>query len=166
MKKLINFYNTIEEKFCTYTFLIVIILIFAQVIARYVIGISLTWSEELSRYLYVWECWLGVSLTQREERHIKLLFLVEKFPTKVRVVLDIFATILSVACAVTLAAIGLKLVLFMGALGSVSPVLKVPMWLFYLCLPIGCIAYTVRIIADETSKITNRLVAKKEGGDI
>ena len=53
MKRIIKIYNEIEEKFCTYTFLLVVVLIFVQVVGRYVFGNAPTWSEELSRYLYV-----------------------------------------------------------------------------------------------------------------
>lgn len=155
MKKIIHVYNEIEEKFCTYTFLIVIVIIFIQVVGRYCFGNAPTWSEELSRYLYVWECWLGVSLTQREDRHIKLTFLVDMFPPRAKKAADAAAFVLSVGCAAMLAYYGIELVIFTEALGNLSPALKLPMWIFYLCLPLGCIAYICRMIGGAVVKIRN-----------
>lgn len=148
MKKIINIYNEIEERFCTYTFLIVVVLIFVQVVGRYVFGNAPTWSEELSRYLYVWECWVGVSLTQRENRHITLTFLIDTFPTKIRRISDIIAWILTVGTAAVLAYYGFELVAFSMQHGNLSPSLHLPMWVFYLCLPVGCVAFILRKIGE------------------
>jgi len=156
MKKCWAIYNQIEEKFCTYTFFIIVLMVFAQVISRYFIGASLTWSEELCRYLYVWECWLGVSLTQRYDRHIKLLFLVERLSPGRKKISEVIASVFSVGCALILAYYGFKLVLFSNALGSVSPALKLPMWIFYFCLPLGCVAYTARAVDQAVHKIMGK----------
>ena len=148
MKRIIKIYNEIEEKICTYTFLLVVVLIFVQVVGRYVFGNAPTWSEELSRYLYVWECWLGVSLTQRENRHIQLTFLIDAFPKKVRHISDIVAWVLTVGTACILAYYGFELVAFVIQQGNLSPSLHLPMWIFYLCLPIGCVAFILRKIGE------------------
>src|SRR5215217_5315414 len=43
---------------------------FLQVLFRYVLGSSLTWSEELSRYVFVWIIFIGVSVATRRGEHI------------------------------------------------------------------------------------------------
>ena len=156
MKKIWTVYNEIEEKFCIITFFVIVITVFAQVICRYFIGASLTWSEEMCRYLYVWECWLGVSLTQRYDRHIKLLFIVERLSMRKQMIINAIALILSVGCAVILAYYGFHLVFFTKGLASISPALKLPMWIYYLCLPIGCVAYIVRVLVQTAYKIMGK----------
>lgn len=160
MKKVIHIYNEIEEKFCTYTFLLVVVLIFVQVVGRYVFGNAPTWSEELSRYLYVWECWVGVSLTQRENRHIQLTFLIDSFPKKTRFITDVIAWILTVGTAFALAYYGFQLVIFVAGQGNLSPSLHLPMWIFYLCLPVGCVAFILRKIGELV------MMFKKDGQEI
>jgi len=165
MKKAINIYNEIEEKFCTYTFLLVIVLVFYQVVGRYVFGNAPTWTEELSRYLYVWECWLGVSLTQREDRHIKLTFLLDLMKPTVRKIADIVAFIITVGTAAILCFYGFKLVFFAAAQGNISPSLHMPMTIFYLCLPIGCLAFILRKIGEIPSLFKGPSAALEEGGE-
>lgn len=166
MKKVINIYNQIEEKFCTYTFLIVIVLIFYQVIGRYVIGNAPTWSEELSRYLYVWECWVGISLTQRERRHIQLTFLIDMFPPKVRRISDTVAFVITTGTAIILAYYGFMLVSFSIAQGNVSPALHLPMSIFYLCLPVGCVAFIIRKFGEIPKMIRGEIIEELSDAEV
>ncbi len=56
------------------------VLIFVQVVLRYVFMSPLAWAEELGRYLLVWISLLGSVYALREGLHVKITFLKEKFP--------------------------------------------------------------------------------------
>ena len=46
----------------TFSFLLMltmVVIIFAQVLARYAFSNSLSWSEEIGRYLFVWMSFIG-----------------------------------------------------------------------------------------------------------
>ena len=49
-----NIYNNLEEYLLVVSLVINVLLVFLQVIMRTVFKNSLTWSEELSRYIYFW----------------------------------------------------------------------------------------------------------------
>ena len=54
MKKILKFLNDyLEETICIILMSIMTIIIFIQVIMRYVMHNSLSWSEELARYCFV-----------------------------------------------------------------------------------------------------------------
>ena len=57
--------NHIEEVIIVSMFALMVIIIFVQVIMRKA-GNSLSWSEELGKFLFVWISWMGISLGQRE----------------------------------------------------------------------------------------------------
>lgn len=63
--------NHIEEVIIVSMFALMVIIIFVQVIMRKA-GNSLSWSEELGKFLFVWISWMGISLGQREGEHIKI----------------------------------------------------------------------------------------------
>ena len=60
-------------------FALMVIIIFVQVIMRKA-GNSLSWSEELGKFLFVWISWMGISLGQREGEHIKITMLTDRLP--------------------------------------------------------------------------------------
>lgn len=51
------------------------ILVFAQVVARH-LGISLAWSEELSKYFFSWLTYLGAAVVYRSGGHVAVMSLV------------------------------------------------------------------------------------------
>jgi TRAP-type C4-dicarboxylate transport system permease small subunit len=51
---------------------LMIVLAFAQIALRNFMGIGLSWSESLVRYLVLWVAFLGASLATREGRHITI----------------------------------------------------------------------------------------------
>ena len=57
-----NIYNNLEEYLLVVSLVINVLLVFLQVIMRTVFKNSLTWSEELSRYIFIWQIWLGASI--------------------------------------------------------------------------------------------------------
>ena len=62
MKKVFVWLNDSLEEFLMVASLILMTLIMGiQVFSRYVLGASLSWSEELTRYIFVWAGFLRVS---------------------------------------------------------------------------------------------------------
>lgn len=52
------------------SFAMMVLLVFAQVVTRYLTDNSLTWSEELSRFIMVWMVYLASVLTYNARQHI------------------------------------------------------------------------------------------------
>lgn len=67
-KQIFSILNHIEEVIIVSMFALMVIIIFVQVIMRKA-GNSLSWSEELGKFLFVWISWMGISLGQREGEH-------------------------------------------------------------------------------------------------
>ena len=62
MKKVLHWLDENLEEFLLVVFLIAMTLIMGiQVLSRYVLGQSLSWSEEITRYLFIWSVFLSVS---------------------------------------------------------------------------------------------------------
>ena len=72
MKKFINFLNKLEEVVLVSMFCVMVLIIFIQVIMRYAFNSSLSWSEELGKFVFVWISWVGISIGARKNEHIKM----------------------------------------------------------------------------------------------
>ena len=71
MKKLIK----IEEICSIALFLIILMILFWQIFSRKVLNAPASWSEELSRLLFVYMGILGCHLAQHYETHIRIDFI-------------------------------------------------------------------------------------------
>ena len=61
---------------------------------RYVLNSAISWTEELSRYCMVWAAYLGMSFALRDNQHMGLYFVVEKFSPRVRCYLELVSRII------------------------------------------------------------------------
>lgn len=148
MKKLANFYNKFEEYALVISLVITVIVIFIQVIARYVFNSSLSWSEEFSRYLFIWQTWLGASVALRDDKHIRLEMLDNKFGPNGKNVMIIIADLLWLAFDIFLIVSGTELVSKQLARGTRSAGLGIPLAFVYASLPFSSFVIALRLVAE------------------
>ncbi len=60
------------------------VIIILQVFMRYLFLYSLSWSEEVARYLMIWVSFLGASLALKYGFHIGVEFVINRIPEKMR----------------------------------------------------------------------------------
>lgn len=111
------------------------LVVLAQVIFRYVFNAPLTWSEEVSRYLFIWSVMLAVGLGIKREAHVGMDLVLMLFKGRIRkwvvglnyVLMGIFSTYLVVK--------GSELV--MGMAATPSPILQLSLAWTYSAVPVG-----------------------------
>lgn len=74
----------------TFIFLMVIIL-FVQVICRYIFQYSITWSEELAVIFFILSVYTSASLAVTRRQHLKIALLQSKLSPKRQKLLDLFS---------------------------------------------------------------------------
>ena len=65
------------------------LLICAQVVCRYVLSYSISWSEEISRYAFVWATFVGAAAVAGRGEHYDVTILDNVVPRSVRITLVI-----------------------------------------------------------------------------
>lgn len=114
------------------------IIIFVQVVMRYVFNDSLSWSEELSRYLLIWMVNIGISYAVKKKCHVRITALDTMLPQRFKKILDIFSSLLVLCFAGTVMYLGYLVVAFNQKMGQVSQAMEfLPVWIVYLAVPIG-----------------------------
>ena len=98
MKKILKWLDdNIELYICVFLMSFMTLLVFVQVVMRYVFNNSLSWSEELARYTFIWLIYIGISYGCKLRKHIKIDAALYLFPKKVRPYVVLLGDILSVS---------------------------------------------------------------------
>ena len=58
-----------------------------QIFCRFVLNNSLTWSEELARFMFIWSTFLSIGFCLKEGISLKIDTLISLFPKKVQAVI-------------------------------------------------------------------------------
>lgn len=154
LKKLIFGYDKLEEYMLCASLVLTTLIIFAQIIMRSVFNNSLTWSEELTRYIFIWQIWLGVSIAQKEKQHIKVELLFNFFKgERFRAAIDIVATLILIAFNIFLVVNGSELVRQMYVRNNVSGAMRLPLYIVYAVLPLSAFLLSLRLIGRVAADV-------------
>lgn len=116
------------------------VVVFLQVVARYVVQYPLPWSEELARYLFIWASLLGAAIAVHRGGHISLGLLPTERWTRLELGLRLGLT----AFVVVLVVEGGRLVVLTA--GQPSPALGVPMASVYAAVPVSAALMGVALL--------------------
>ena len=147
--------NGIDRAMVGMVFLIVagmVVVTTMQVVFRVLFN-ALTWSEELSRYLLVWGTFFGATLAYKRGNHIAVTFIIDFFPTRLRVWFNVFTYLLSLVFFIVVAKQGLTMISMQ--VFQISPALGLPMSYVYWSIPLSLaimIIHAFAGIADELHK--------------
>ena len=73
---------------------LMVVIVFANVIARYYLSASLAWSEEVARFMLIWLVFIGAVLAYVNDEHLGLDIIVQLFPRRIRYGLAVVADLL------------------------------------------------------------------------
>jgi C4-dicarboxylate transporter DctQ subunit len=110
-----------------------VVLCFLQVFCRYVLNNSLSWSEEASRFLFVFVVFLGGIICVKEQRHTFIDILVNLIPAKPKKYYMVFVYLLMFAFSVLLTISGWGLAV--KNIYQVSSAMRIPIGYIYMVIP-------------------------------
>ena len=113
---------------------LMVVLVFGNVVLRYGFNSGILFSEEVSRFLFIWMGFLGTAAAFADNQHVSLDMVVERLPRPVARVVRVIAM---AGCLVIFAVFLQQGWLLVAKTVNTSPALDIPMWLVYLCVPIG-----------------------------
>lgn len=133
------------------------IMVFGNVVLRYGFNSGILISEEMSRYFFVWLTFIGAVVTFRENAHLGVETLVQRFGRRGRLVCLVISDFIILLCMA---------VFFWGTwkqhpinASMSAPVVGIPMsWIygvgFFTSIGIGLLA-TMRLVRAFTGRITD-----------
>lgn len=136
----------LEELILSIFLVLIACVMMLQVFMRYVIGSSLSWAEEVCRYLFVWSSLLSIGYSIRKKTILRVDSLVEVLPLNIKRFLKIGVEFFVLIFFVYLFVNSIPVVKMIKDSGQTSPAMEIPMYLVYFSANVGFFLATVRSI--------------------
>ena len=113
------------------------ILVFVNVIARFVFNSPLAVADEMSCYLFVLMSFMGTAIAARRKAHLGLTIVTDKLsPAAARKVQVLMYLIAAVFCLL-IVVFGVEMVMSQYTLGQETATMQWPEWIYGLFVPVG-----------------------------
>ena len=73
-----------------------VLLASGQVLFRYILRISVPWTEEVARVLFIWMIFIGTALVELDGSQVRTTMLIDTFPKKIRAAWEGIVTLFSI----------------------------------------------------------------------
>jgi len=137
----------IMKVLCIISFVIMILLVGAQVIVRFVIknAFDMSWSEELVRYILCWSTFLGTTVLYESHGHVWVENLVNSVPRAIRTILLVVSYLVQILFFVTVLYGSIQYLPVVAK--QTSNVMHIRLDLVYIVIPITaavCLLFCIR----------------------
>lgn len=150
IRKLGKLFDKFESGALIISLAVMVIVIFMQVVMRYVFNNSLSWSEEFARYLFVWFSWIGVSAGLKDGEHLRVEILstalVRRGFVKSNEMVNIIVSLVWLATTAIVTYYGFEVVMSQMELHVLTPAMRLPVWFGYLSIPACSGVVGIRLI--------------------
>jgi C4-dicarboxylate transporter, DctQ subunit len=161
-RKILHIIDNVERYICQALLSFFVVILFAQITLRGVFNIVLPWSEEISRFSFVWFVFFGASYAARLSAHNRVTLQFKLFRPEIGKYSQIFTDIIWIGFNVTMIHESIKVINNMKLFAFDSPALGWNMAYVYYIFPISFALMTVRILQVNYIKH----VLKEEIGDV
>lgn len=122
------------------------VLLFTNVVARYVLKSSFAWIEEVATIMFVWMIWFAMAAAVTKRKHLRIDFILEMVPFKVKKVMLIISNVIFGAFDLYLLTVIIRIISRLG--NSQTTLLRLPQQAVYAIIPFGLVLSIIRIIQD------------------
>ena len=152
MAKLWSIIQRISYAIAAFCMFAVIVLIFINVLCRYVFAFSISWSEEMTRYMFIGTLFftLNIMVSQNAALRVDILdTLIHSQRSKH--ILNLVTYLLTIVALLVFTASGIMLV--QAAFTSVSPSMHIPMWIIYAMMPLGYFLALIEVLRKTVAEL-------------
>ncbi|MCR4766142.1 MAG: TRAP transporter small permease [Bacteroidaceae bacterium] len=155
MKLLKLIYDKLEEHVMIALLCGMAVVMMIQIFCRYVLGTSLSWSEEITRYMFIWSAFMSVSLCTKLTISIRIDAIIRFFSKRGRALVKMFNLTVELAFFVYIIPYAWRYLLTTIASGQVSPACGIPMY-YVQSAPLICFCLCcVRILERFFLQLAN-----------
>lgn len=161
---IITVIHTVTNCVVVFLFSVVVIVVSAQVFSRFVVHLSIRWADELSRFAFVWLIYIGGAVTIRDGRNVCFDLILDSLTGRKWKVMFTVVTAISMLFLILMTYFGV--LVCKAELTETSPIMKWPMSIVCLAIPIGGILMmfeeVCHYIEHRNDRDTEKTVEKEE----
>src|SRR5512143_1290155 len=135
-----------EEVLCAVLFAIMGIIMFINVISRYLLKYSFAFTEELVVSFFVWLTLLGAAVAFRQGSHLGFSFITDRLPIRIQKAFVWFSALLGVVLFVVLIYFSILQIKDEIGLKITSSGIGVPQWWYSIGMPLWGFLVIIRIL--------------------
>ncbi len=143
MSKIFSVLEKVVSCLCVIT---MSILVFINVIFRFVFNNSLAFSDEISTYLFVLMSFMGTAVAARRGAHLGLSIITDKVNPKVRTIIGMIMYGISALFCLLIVIFGVQMVISEYQMGQQSAAMQWPEWIYGSFVPIGAAFATMAFL--------------------
>jgi len=155
METLKKINDRFEEYFTGGLLVVMTILIFFQVLSRFVLNTPLAWSEETARYIFVWLIYTSAALAVKRQEHIRVEIGLIVLKGRAKKAAYILTDVIFLVFSYFLVKDGFMLVQKLTQHGQISPAVGFSMNYIYAIIPVGYGLMAIRLIQNIIKRIKN-----------
>lgn len=159
LKSISNIINTIVGIIGVVLFIIMTTACVLQVFFRFVLNNSLSWSEELSRFTFVWMHMIATSLLIQSKGHATVTVALDLLKGKIKKIIEIIISLIIFINGLIMLSSGTMLAI--NSRFNLSAALSVPMWIVNSSVAIGGALVVIQSIVMIFSIISNTEVKEE-----
>jgi C4-dicarboxylate transporter DctQ subunit len=146
---MLKFLDHLEEWMIAFLIGAATLLVFVAVVHRYAAGmpvpvlqdwllsLNLSWAQELCVYMFIWMAKFGAAYGVRTGIHVGVDVLINQLPESLRRKYVLFGLLAGALFTIIVGTLGANYVWQIGHTDQTSADLELPLWLVYLCIPLG-----------------------------
>ncbi|MDE2877788.1 TRAP transporter small permease [Candidatus Palauibacter soopunensis] len=161
MTKRLQVFNGLLVRLETYAVGILVIavcdVVLLQVLMRYLFAWPNPWSEEVSRFCFIWMSLLGASLAVAHRSHFRFDQVTGRLPPRAKKAVETSAAAIVLMFALLL--IGAGIALMDLTMGERSAALNLPVALVYAAAPVSGVLMAIHMLAGPTVADSDRRLA-------
>lgn len=159
--KFLDILEKIQRTILAVSVPVMVFVMIYQVILRYVFSNSNAWSEELTRYLFIFNVMMASAIAVRRNSHLQIDILINCFSPKLKRIFTIGATLVGIVF------LGMLFIYYLDlcgqAVGNISPGVGISMAVPYATMPIGIVLMiltSIEVVLKNIDELRNKEVAE------
>lgn len=150
-----KFYDYFEEILASITLGAMIICLILQVLVRATLGSSLAWTEELSRYTFLWSVYLGAALVAKKGAHVRVTAQFLWMKDSMRLAIRCFTDLIWIVALLFIAYNSLPVIEEGFDFPEMSPTMHFAKAWVECIIPLSFVMVAWRVVADYISRWRN-----------